>query len=57
LLGGIPSENRILYAQIDMFLIAAQKWDDANRKAKFGDVDMDFVLGIEGYGLDRLLNF
>lgn len=27
------------------------------KKAKFGDVDMDFVLGIGGYDLDRLLMF
>lgn len=25
------------------------------RKTKFGDVDMDFVLGIGGYDLDRLV--
>ena len=27
------------------------------KKAKFGDVDMDFVLGIGGYDLDRLVVF
>ncbi|KAK8449541.1 hypothetical protein SEVIR_7G234900v4 [Setaria viridis] len=27
------------------------------KKAKFGDVDMDFVLGIGGYDLDRLVMF
>lgn len=25
------------------------------KKAKFGDVDMDFVLGIGGYDLERLV--
>lgn len=25
------------------------------KKAKFGDVDIDFVLGIGGYDLDRLV--
>jgi hypothetical protein len=25
------------------------------KKANFGDVDMDFVLGIGGYDLDRLV--
>jgi len=27
------------------------------KKARFGDVDMDFVLGIGGYDLDRLVVF
>jgi len=27
------------------------------KTAKFGDVDMDFVLGIGGYDLDRLVVF
>lgn len=27
------------------------------KKAKYGDVDMDFVLGIGGYDLDRLVVF
>lgn len=27
------------------------------KKAEFGDVDMDFVLGIGGYDLDRLVIF
>lgn len=26
------------------------------KKAMFGDVDMDFVLGIGGYDLDRLVS-
>jgi hypothetical protein len=62
----MPSENREIlwsatlscFAQVEIFFSLQLINGMAQlKKAKFGDVDMNFVLGIGGYDLDRLVFF